>query len=75
MLRSRNSFFQEGNNQGMPMNPFNQMNQGMPNYIQEEDDLRARLAKVERTINRLDARITKLEAIKDDSLSSSMYMV
>lgn len=42
------------------------------------EDFDNRLAKIERQINRLDARITKLEnasKIVNDDISSSMYMV
>ncbi len=52
-----------------------------PNYNQSNtytEDFNNRLAKIERSLNRLDARITKLEnsanMISQD-VSSSMYMV
>ena len=92
MLRNRNSFFPENNinsvNPGMPQNmpgyqiPNNQqyynqmpMNQQMPNF---SEDIDSRIAKIERQINRLDARLSKLESaskIVNDDMSSSMYMV
>ena len=92
MLRNRNSFFPDTNinnvNPGMQTNnpgyltPINQpyynqmpLNQQMPNYSEEID---SRIAKLERQINRLDARLSKLEnasKIVNDDLSSSMYMV
>jgi hypothetical protein len=92
MLRNRNSFFPETNinnvNPGIPQNmpgyqmpnnqPFyNQMplNQQIPNY---NEDIDSRIAKLERQINRLDARLSKLESaskIVNDDMSSSMYMV
>ena len=59
-----------GQNQGQ----YNYNNMGM-NY---QDDYDNRLAKLERQINRLDARITKLEnanKIFTEESSSSMYMV
>ena len=76
MLRNRDSFFQ---NQEMPnLMPYpyptlNTMNQ--PNNMDDYDN---RLAKIERQINRLDARLSKLEnanKIVSDDLGSSMYMV
>lgn len=92
MLRNRNSFFPETNinnvNPGIPQNmpgyqmpnnqPFyNQMplNQQISNY---NEDIDSRIAKLERQINRLDARLSKLESaskIVNDDMSSSMYMV
>lgn len=92
MLRNRNSFFPETNinnvNPGIPQNmpgyqmpnnqPFyNQMplNQQIPNY---NEDIDSRIAKLEKQINRLDARLSKLESaskIVNDDMSSSMYMV
>ncbi len=92
MLRNRNSFFPETNinnvNPGIPQNMpgyqmpnnqplYNQMplNQQIPNY---NEDIDSRIAKLERQINRLDARLSKLESaskIVNDDMSSSMYMV
>jgi hypothetical protein len=87
MLRNRNSFFTDNqiNPQSMvnqapyPMsqNPMTNMNMNNP-YGMPSDDFDNRLAKIERQINRLDARLTKLEnasKIVNDDLSSSMYMV
>lgn len=47
-------------------------------YNNVNDDFENRLAKIERAINRLDSRITKLEnksQITTDDLNNSMYMV
>ena len=58
----------------MPMNQM-PMNQQMPNL---SEDIDSRIAKIERQINRLDARLSKLESaskIVNDDMSSSMYMV
>ena len=62
------------NNLGQNQGQYNYNNMGM-NY---QDDYDNRLAKLERQINRLDARITKLEntnKIFTEESSSSMYMV
>ena len=58
-------------------------NYGVPNNTNINnnynfEDYDNRIAKLERQINRLDARLTKLESnskIINDDLSSSMYMV
>jgi hypothetical protein len=89
MLRNRNSFFTDNpiNPQSMinqapypiPQNNINPMpNMNNPYNMMPSDDFDNRLAKIERQINRLDARLTKLEnasKIVNDDLSSSMYMV
>lgn len=76
MLRNRDSFFQNQDYGNQLINypmPFpNQVN----NYSVEDYD--NRIAKIERQINRLDARLSKLEnanKIVNDDLSSSMYMI
>ena len=94
MLRSRDSFFaQSSMNQqsyfannyfysGPTPNPTtNYQPNYQPSYNQSNnytEDFDNRLAKIERSLNRLDARITKLEnsanMISQD-VSSSMYMV
>ena len=51
------------------------INQGYQNTF---DDYESRIAKLERQINRLDARITKLEnsnKLESIDMSSNMYMV
>ena len=51
------------------------MNQQIPNF---SEDIDSRISKIERQINRLDARLSKLESaskIVNDDMSSSMYMV
>lgn len=87
MKRTRNSYFQEnGMNVGQPMpyqaTSFNSFYAGgMPNFNQTSDDLESRLAKMERQINRLDHRLSKLEAnpnaiIDDyDTNTTNMYML
>lgn len=96
MRKTRNSFFTESNmnysnfqTQGtVPYNNANynsyyqgQMpNVGMP-YVDNSNSIENRLAKIERQINRLNARVNKLESLNttflDDSLdsSSNMYML
>ena len=96
MRKTRNSFFTESNmnysnfqTQGtVPYNNANynsyyqgQMpNVGMP-YVDNSNSIENRLAKIERQINRLNARVNKLESLNttflDDSLDSSgnMYML
>lgn len=96
MRKTRNSFFTEANMnysnfqaQGsMPYNNANynayyqgQMpNVGMP-YVDSSDSIENRLAKIERQINRLNARVNKLESLNttflDDTIdtSSNMYML
>jgi len=94
MLRNRNSFFQEASMSSqsfMPnMMPYynapvnaSQASQSyysgpMPNQYNNFDDYESRIAKLERQINRLDARITKLEnssKLESVDISSNMYMV
>lgn len=89
MLRNRQSFFQESSNnstyfQGYPNMMYqyhsqgNMQNLNMPNQMNNFDDYDSRIAKLERQINRLDARITKLEnsnKIESIDMSSNMYMV
>ena len=61
----------------------NNYQQGMPNNLNINtnynlEDYDNRIAKIERQINRLDARLTKVEnanKIISDDISSSMYMV
>ena len=62
-------------------NPYQaQPNVGMP-YIDNSDSIENRLAKIERQINRLNARVNKLESLNttfvDDNIdvSSNMYML
>ena len=62
-------------------NPYQaQPNIGMP-YVDNSDSIENRLAKIERQINRLNARINKLESLNttflDDNIdtSSNMYML
>ena len=86
MLRNRDSFFQSQDvafQSGMyPTFPYqqgqmsNMSGYNTNNYSFEDYD--NRLAKIERQINRLDARLSKLESVSkivNDDLSSSMYMV
>ena len=95
MKKTRNSFFQESNYQSY--NPYINNNQGpyqsasnffyqgpIPNnYNTNNNDLESRLSKIERQINRLDYRLSKLEnnnitSSIDDNFNNSntnMYMV
>jgi hypothetical protein len=89
MLRNRNSFFPDtniNNMNGMPQPignynmPNNQNMYGTSPMMQpmNNEDIDSRIAKLERQINRLDNRITKLEnasKIVNDDISSSMYMM
>ena len=76
MLRNRDSFFQ--NQDFNNLIPYPYPNQNLINQNNNIEDYDNRLAKIERQINRLDARLTKLEnsnKIVSDDLGSSMYMV
>lgn len=95
MRKNRNSFFTEANmnysnfqTQGMPVpyqasTNYNSYYQGPSNmpYIDNSDSIENRLAKLERQINRLNARVNKLESLNttfiDDinDTSSNMYML
>ncbi len=97
MRKSRNSFFTESNMnysnfqaQGaMPYGNsanYNSFYQGqMPNigmpYVDNSDSIENRIAKIERQINRINARINKLESLNttflDDTIdtSNNMYML
>ena len=62
-------------------NPYQaQPNIGMP-YVDNSDSIENRLAKIERQINRLNARVNKLESLNttfvDDNIDASgnMYML
>jgi len=96
MKKSRNSFFQESNFQSYNTNAFPPMAQSISgaNYFYQGpvpnnyttnypgNDIESRLAKIERQINRMDYRISKLEnsnqtfSIDDvDANNSNMYML
>ena len=90
MIKNRAAFFNDNPmdynpnmfNQNMPMNEPYQMNQmGYQSYNQPED-VNARIAKLERQINRLEHRISVLEQNNTnypgddlDSNVNNMYMV
>ncbi len=96
MKKTRNSFFSEGNmayqgynpNFNMGPNPY-QASQSYnsfytgpnPNMGLANNDLESRLAKIERQINRLDHRISKLETTSNtiiddyDTNTTNMYML
>lgn len=74
------SFYQSTPNM-MPIN-YNTPNMGMPqNYNQNDySDIESRLSKIERQLNRMDARISKLESgtfytTEEIDNSTNMYMV
>ena len=77
MRKNRNSFFTESN---MNYSNFQAPNIGMP-YVDNSDSIENRLAKIERQINRLNARVNKLESLNttflDDNIDTSgnMYML
>lgn len=95
MKKNRNSFFAEANfsnfqTGGIPQNipyqagtnynSFYQNQTGMP-YVDNADSVENRLAKIERQINRLNARVNKLESLNttfiDDTFdtTNNMYML
>ena len=97
MRKERNAFFeQQAYNQAYYPTP-NMMGQNMPSIAStssqsffqgpnvsnnyQENDLEYRLSKIERQINRLDSRISKLENAKDINITdnysdnTNMYMV
>ena len=64
MKKNRNTFFQESSYQSY--NPNMAMAGGAPyqtasNYFYQGNDIESRIAKIERQLNRLDYRISKLE--------------
>ena len=85
MKRDRNSFFSQfgsyGYNNQQPMPNMN-MNT-MPQTYNQDYDIDSRLSKIERELNRMDARLSKLEATTmvpqnnntDFNFANSMYMV
>ena len=94
MLRNRDSFFQSQTEMGITFpnqlnfgypnfNYPNNNQNGMPNNLNINtnynlEDYDNRIAKIERQINRLDARLSKVEnanKIINDDISSSMYMM
>ena len=95
MKKNRNAFFSEGNMSYQTFNPQENMMGPMPfpaqtaynsyyagyNPMTAGNDIESRLAKIERQINRLDHRITKLETttspiIDDyDTNTTNMYML
>lgn len=95
MKKNRNSFFAESNfsnfqtggipqnnpyQAGVNYNSFYQNQIGMP-YVDNADSIENRLAKIERQINRLNARVNKLESLNttfiDDTFdtTNNMYML
>lgn len=95
MKKNRNSFFSEYGYNSMNNNNMMVPNQGMaansqfyagpmPNNMNTNmySDIDSRLSKIEREINRLDVRVSRLEGTKEvpttideQSYSNSMYMV
>ncbi len=85
MLRNRNSFFQESSyaqQYNVPvMTPYyssgSQQSYVGPYPNNNFDDYESRLSKIERQINRLDARISKLEnkTIESVDNNTNMYML
>ena len=95
MKKNRNSFFSEGGMYAQNYNPnlnvpnmpyqagtaYNSFYAGPnSNMMNDSSDLESRLAKIERQINRLDHRLTKLESnsaiIEDyDTNTTNMYML
>ena len=87
MVRNRNSFFQEaqfsqqsympGINYNMPINASSSSYYSGPVPNNNFDDYESRLSKIERQINRLDARISKLEnkSLESIDINSNMYML
>ena len=91
MKKDRNAFFSEygfaggmNPNMGMPGGQMpNQYPGGMQGQMPMPTDIDARISKLERQINRLDTRISKLEGdtgvapmIENDfNFNNSMYMV
>ncbi len=98
MKKDRNSFFSQFgsygyNNNQMPVMPQPQMSANASYQMQTypvaqgyESDIDARLSKIERELNRMDARLSKLESSSINSINSntnttdynfanSMYMV
>ena len=87
MLRNRNSFFQESSyaqqNNEPVMTPY--LSSGSqqsyfgpyPSNQNNFEDYESRLSKIERQINRLDSRISKLENKQIESIdtSTNMYML
>ena len=93
MKKNRNTFFQESSYQSYnPMMGPNQYQTAgnyfyegpMPNnYITPTNDIESRLSKIERQINRLDYRLSKLENVNsaitsedfDSPNKNNMYML
>lgn len=85
MKKDRNSFFSQFGSYGynnQPMMPNMNMST-MPQTYNQDYDMDARISKIEREINRLDARLSKLESTTmipqatntDYNFANSMYMV
>ena len=87
MLRNRNSFFQESSyaqQYNVPvMTPYYSSGSQQsyfgpyPNMQNNFEDYESRLSRIERQINRLDARISKLENKQIESIdnTTNMYML
>lgn len=96
MRKERNNFFQESNmSSGYYYNPQPQMmpqanieasssfymNQGMNQNINPYTDFDSRLARLERQVNKLESRISKLENIpkmnnvEEINQNTNMYMI
>ena len=85
MKKDRNSFFSQFGSYGynnQPMMPNMNMNT-MPQNYNQDYDIDSRLSKIERELNRMDARLSKLESTTmipqtnntDFNFANSMYMV
>lgn len=85
MKKNRNSFFAESNFQSYNpynMNPVPYQGPVPNNYNMPNNDIESRFAKIERQLNRLDYRLSKLENTNQtyqtedlESSNSNMYMV
>lgn len=74
------SFYAGPMNNGVPLYNNTPMNQFQNNNNNDYSDLESRLSKIERQINRLDARISKLESgtfysNEDIETTNNVYMV
>ncbi|MCH5167347.1 MAG: hypothetical protein J1F35_05580 [Erysipelotrichales bacterium] len=86
MKRDRNSFFSQFGSYGynsQPNMPNMNMNTMPQNNYNQDYDIDSRLSKIERELNRMDARLSKLEQSTmapqtnntDFNFANSMYMV
>ena len=82
MRKERNAFFQNQNASSyfIPTNNYPQMTNSSSSFYQGpafdyQNEMESRIAKIERQINRIDNRLTKLESESNIDYNNNMYIL